>query len=286
MKKLLPAIATASLLALSLNCCSKSSSSHSSAEDSIAMADSLVSELEVDLKILSTAKSYAIKFDSVEMKLAICSNIEWPEKISKYNISPLRDSLLTFCFPDFKNFPVKVAMMKYCENIDMTGFADETSSIVPLDKVYPDSVNNYSIKLDGRVVEISEKILTYQITETSYLGGAHPNLMSRSFTYDLNNGKIITISDLIAPHKVDAFKTLVAKQLADQLELTPAALDDMLLVKPLPISDIIYCTDGCIFIHYNPYEILPHIYGTIDVQISALENESILTPYGRQLLVE
>ncbi len=286
MKKILLSIATVPLFALSLTCCSKSTDGNSSAQDSIAMADSLVSELEVDLKALSSAKSYALKFDSIEMKLAISSKIEWPEKISKYNITPLQDSILGFCFPEFQAFPIKVAMLKYVEDLEMTGITDDATSITPIDKIYPDSVSNFSMNLDARMMEITDKLVTYQITETSYLGGAHPNMVSRTFTYDLTNAKILNISDIIAQHKIDAFKTLVARQLADQLELTPAALDEMLLVKPLPLGKTIYCTDGNIYIHYNPYEILPHIFGATDVQISALENENMLTPYARQLLVE
>lgn len=286
MNKIFPCIAAASIFALTLACCSKSDVNNSSDIDSVAIADTLVSELEVDLNALSTAKSYSIKYDSIEMKLAIGAKIEWPEKIAKYNITTLKDSILGFCFPEFQSFPIKVAMLKYVEDVAMTGMTDEATSVTPIGKVYQDSVNNFSMNLDARMLEITDKLVTYQITETSYLGGAHPNMVSRTFTYDLANAKILNISDLIAQHKIDAFKTLVAKQLADQLELTPAALDEMLLIKPLPIGKTIYCTDGSIFIHYNPYEILPHIFGSTDVQISALENESILTPYARELLIE
>lgn len=285
MKKIFPALTLASLLALALFSCNKSDSATDKTTDSTAVIDSAVTEVEVDMQVLSIARGYEMMFDTVKLKLAMVANVQWPTEIGNYKMTTLQDSIIAICFPLAEKTAVKKAMYNYVNDLNQTGLVDDASSITPIDKVYPDSVNNFSMQLDARILEFTENLITYQVVESSYLGGAHPNVASRTFTFDLAKNKILTISDLIAQHKIDDFKVAVSKQLAEQLEMTPAALDDMLLVKPFTISSTIYCADGYIFVHYNPYELLPYSFGTIDVQISPLENEGLLTPYAKELLL-
>lgn len=285
MKKILPALALASTIALTFFSCNKSETTDNKSTDSTALIDSAVTVTEVDMQVLSIARGYEMTFDTTRLKLAMVANVQWPTEIGSYKMKTLQDSIIAICFPFCENIDVKKAMFNYVTDLNQTGLVDDASAITPIDKVYPDSVNNFSMQLDARVLELTENLVTYQVVESSYLGGAHPNVASRTFTFDLAKDKILTISDLIAQHKIDDFKVAVSKQLAEQLEMTPAALDDMLLVKPFTISSTIYCADGYIYVHYNPYELLPYSFGTIDVQISPLENEGLLTPYAKELLL-
>ena len=63
-------------------------------------------------------------------------------------------------------------------------------------------------------------------------------------------------------------------------------LDSELLVKPLPVSKDVYVLNGMLVFHYNPYDILPYSYGTIDVDVAPYQVRDYLTPEAYRMLVE
>lgn len=286
MKCLLSVIAiTAAAGSILFSSCSGSKSTEDSMQDSLS-ADSVIHELEIDMTVMNAVRSYNIDVDTFSYHLALSADLQWPKKLGDYDIKPLQDSIVAYAFPNVTHESVKSAMVAYVSDVTSTGLSDRGAIVTPADKVYADSVNSYAISLDAKVVEFGKRLISYQISEYSYLGGAHPNTVSRTFSYDLKTKRVIGLNDLIARDKVNDFAVAVMKQLAMQLDMTPTALREALLTPGFSVSEDVYCVDGYIFVHYNPYQILPYVFGAIDVQMSPYENEALLTPYARELLLD
>lgn len=286
MKRSFPALTAAIFAASSLFLsCSGSGHGSSSDTDSIA-ADTTLHELEIDLTVMSAVRSYAIDIDTNSYHLCLSADLQWPKKIGDYDIKPLQDSIVAYSFPNVTRESVKNAILAYVSDVTSTGLNDGGARITPIDRIYPDSINSFTVSLDARVLEFGKRLIAYQIAEYSYLGGAHPVTMSRTFTYDLQKKRVVGLNELIAPDKINDFTVAVMKQLAAQLDITPTELRESLLSPSFTVSDDVYCADGYIFVHYNPYQILPYSFGTIDVQMSPYEYQSLLTPYAREILLD
>lgn len=290
MKRILPAVAAVLALSTTLFSSCGKSDSDSEREDSIAF-DTLVHKMDFDLQMLSAAQSYEVTDDTLNFHIVISAEVQWPVRIGNNNITSLQDSIVAYCFPEQLTdaqhpFKVRHAMVNYVRDVNATGVVDDGSEIKAISEVYPDSIGNYSVNLEGRVIDFGRRIIAYQIAEHSFLGGAHPNTASHILSYDLEQGRVITAEDIIPADRMNEFALVVMKQLAAQLGMSPAELRDALLSQVFTVSSDIYVTDSYVYVHYNPYEILPYAYGTINVEIAPYEVATLLTPYARRLLLE
>lgn len=282
--KLMAAVVIAASAVASMTSCGKSDASHGDT-DSIAALDTLVHRMDINLQELSAARSYHISIDTSVYNLTVTADVQWPEKIGDYSIKTFQDSIMSGCFgPGRDN--IDKAIVNYVADISPLGITDENSIVKPVDKVFPTSPTNFTVDLNAKMLEFGKRVLVYQIVYQDFLGGAHPNTYSNILSYDLEQGKIVNGSDLIASDKINEFTMVVMKQLAAQLEMSPAQLRENLLSSNFSVSDDVYVADGFICVHYNPYEVLPYSFGTIDVRVSPYDVSQMLTPYARELLLD
>lgn len=47
-----------------------------------------------------------------------------------------------------------------------------------------------------------------------------------------------------------------------------------------------YVLNGMLVFHYNPYDILPYSYGTIDVDVAPYQVKDFLTPEATRMLID
>lgn len=277
--------AAAALAATTFSSCS-GSGGFGSGNDSIKVKTADISELDVNVNLLSTAKSYDIILAQDSMHLVMSASVQWPTKIGKHDLTAFQDSILTFAFPQYKDGDVRSCMSAYVNDVKSTGLVENGATVTNCQEAYPDDVNNYSCDIDARVLEFSDKMITYQIVETTYLGGAHPNTASRSITYDFVNSTLLSISNVIKPESIPEFAEVVKRNMLQQLDITEGDFEQMMLVPKFQLGKDLFIGDGSIYIHYNTYELLPHSFGTIDVMVSPYEIQDMLTPMAKDLLVE
>ncbi|MCM1483541.1 MAG: DUF3298 and DUF4163 domain-containing protein [Muribaculaceae bacterium] len=245
-----------------------------------------ITELDVSVSLMSAAKSYDIVLAGDSMHLVMSASVQWPQKIGNHDLSAFQDSIITFAFPQEKSRDIKNAIAGYVNDVESTGLI-ETGAVVTICKeAYPDNVNNYSCDIDARVLEFSDKMITYQIVESTYLGGAHPNTTSRALTYDFVNSTLLTLSNVIKPESIPAFTQIVKRNMLQQLDMSEAEFAEQTLAPTFTVGSDLFIGDGSIYVHYNTYEILPHSYGSIDVMVSPYEVRDMLTPIAQSLLIE
>ena len=126
-----------------------------------------------------------------------------------------------------------------------------------------------SLALEGEVGRGS--VLSYQVTTSCYLGGAHGSYVVDYYNFDIESGKLLNISDVVpADKEALALKAMQeqlckdweAKDLADLQEKTGITmLGDLYLT-----NNFLLRGDSIEFL-FNQYEIAPYAAGLISVTI-------------------
>lgn len=138
-----------------------------------------------------------------------------------------------------------------------------------LREVYNDGVPDYaelSYEADMRTVYESDQVVTYGLTITVNLGGAHPSTIETGATFSKADGRQLTW-DILRKERTTALQDHVRQMMKDYLNVqTDGELADMLQgVKdvrhiPLPTTPPYLTEDGFVLI-YQQYEIGPYAMG-------------------------
>lgn len=201
--------------------------------------------------------------------LHVYGSLILPVKINENNITELRDSIIR------------------CANV---GF-DKDGKVVPkLEEGYyvvdedpaqaePSTELYNSIFIDL----INSKLIVWEESLYSYMGGAHGYGVSRYINYSISLNKILSLDDLFNPGFENKLNDIIREKL--KWEYSDAVYD------PDKLDDISYSeifrvkTSGIDFI-YDPYVIGPYSSGTITVEVylSQLEEEGLLKPRVTDLI--
>ncbi|MDD4553216.1 MAG: DUF3298 domain-containing protein [Bacteroidales bacterium] len=139
---------------------------------------------------------------------------------------------------------------------------------------------NWELIKSGFVLYNELHVLSYMVMTYEFTGGAHGLETSLYKTFDLKNGKIISVRDLFFPGsegKLTGILTAKLRQttgLKETVKLTDRGYFTD-LIKP---SENFYLSSQGIGFVYNPYEIAPHSFGTITIFVSNAELSEILKP--------
>jgi len=168
---------------------------------------------------------------------------------------------------------------------------DETtaSSVEEATMAFFDSFREYgeqygqmwSNEIDWEIHNNAHHILSFALNKYYYTGGAHPNYMSKNLNFDLNNGKIIQLSDIFEGDYKNVLEKLAEKELRKQQDIPAnAPLTDFLFETELKLNENFYLTlEGITFI-YDPYEIAPYAFGTITLPIAFKDIKGIVKKDG------
>ncbi|MCO5233005.1 MAG: DUF3298 and DUF4163 domain-containing protein [Chitinophagales bacterium] len=133
-------------------------------------------------------------------------------------------------------------------------------------------------------------ILTISFTESSYKGGAHPNSYTIFKSFDLNDGHIIKMYDIIDSTKMDILNKIRYKVLenqkitllADSLWKTYMFEDAFKENGDFYTNQNINFTKDTIEFFYNSYEIAPYAFGATSLKIPIKSMMNVLkksSPY-------
>ena len=244
-----------------------------------------ISSESYDFDILSAKQAYKFTVDTTTYYLTLEANVQYPEKIGDYDIKNLQDTLGTFITGKRKAEPIEDAMRTFLTNLDDIGPEGPVTAIdsVPASA---SAVHTYYSNVDVKLNEITPNMLTFNCIFQQYLGGVHPMYGCSPFTYLLAEGRIVDYQWLFKPGSEEAVTAQIRDAIIAQTGLTDKELSDAMLTTYLPIPETVYIEGGDIVFHYNPYAILPYVYGMIDAKVSPYLVTDQLTPAAKALLID
>ncbi len=263
--------------------CSRSDNSGSDRKSS--NPDVEITSESFNFDMLSARQQYMVKTSDPETYyITLEANVQYPEKIGKYDLKHLQDTLAYFIDKD-NAASIESAITAFVSNPQV--FEGETNykvvDSIPAD--FDQSRAFYS-NVDIKVQEISSDMVTYNCIYETFLGGAHPMHGNVPFTYILSSDVFVNYKWLFLPGNEEAVTTEIRNYIMMVNDMTEKELDETMLVSYLPIPETVYIEDGMIVFHYNPYAILPYYFGAVDAKISPYMVKDILTPAAKALLIE
>jgi hypothetical protein len=130
---------------------------------------------------------------------------------------------------------------------------------------FPGAWGGWFIEREIHVARNDGDVVALVLTESSYLGGAHPNSVVVFHNVDARSGEVLDLVDLVRPDAREALEGVVSSAVRRRLGVEPggslveAGLMDEIL--PLPASALL-TRDG-VLLEYNPYEVGPYAMGAI-----------------------
>lgn len=149
---------------------------------------------------------------------------------------------------------------------------------------FPKSANKWYVSKETSIDYNNNSILCLKVTETSFLGGAHPNTMTNYFNFDLKSGKRIFLTDII---KKDSLSVLT--KLAEKVFRTNHNMKKNETYKQAGFwfkNDGFWLPEnfgiekkGLLF-YYNDYEIAPYYFGPTKILVPYKEIKDIIKENG------
>lgn len=159
------------------------------------------------------------------------------------------------------------------------------------DTVLPDSVvraepnflSRYDsfFSVEGDVETLTPKIMSYAVTTSFYLGGAHGMYSTRYLNYDLAENTLLTLDSLFTPDGLTALPGII-REAATRMRATIGPTD----IKAVPAGGNFYLTpDGTIVFAYPPYEVASYAQGEIQIPVQGYLLAEYLSPTGNRILL-
>ena len=244
-----------------------------------------ITEFAVDEVIMTADRNYRAQLMGDTVYLDQYVSLLWPKAFGDAELGVLRDSLLSYCFGDTTCSGPDEAIRKFVSDVSVLAGDDGEESVYkniePVDSLPADisGLGCYFNNVMATVTELNEEMVTYQITSSSYLGGAHPITTIRPFTYDFETGRVLTLDNMFTPEGRDSIMPVIVSALARQLDVPVSGLDRAgIFTSQLTYPGQPYISNNVLYFHYNPYDIAPYAAGMIDVAVYPYEVERFLAP--------
>ena len=249
----------------------------------VTAEDGVVNSVEVVQSLKSISRSYKMVSEEDTCWLTIINNVDWPEKIGSADITALQDTIMALSFRTYRQGDIDTSMKNYASDTRSyeLGTAEAVDS-VPAEA----STKAYYHEVKGRVIQLNTRYLSYEVSSTQYLGGAHPYSSSVPFTFDLAEGKVLEGIDLFKPDMAEELTMAVRSALAERYGAEDLDLESVgFFSNDIVPSDFVYVCDNMIVFYYNEYDIAPYYMGAIEVRLSPWMIENCLTPMAKKLLL-
>jgi hypothetical protein len=144
---------------------------------------------------------------------------------------------------------------------------------------FPDYEVGWYLEAESKITYLSGKVVSFQVNNSSYTGGAHPNTTKNLFVMDRLSGRILRTADIVTDTLT--FKAMLEGAFRDQLGIEPgqsmADAGYYLEDGDFLLNDNIGLNDTAIFVHFNPYEIAPYSRGDVTIWLEKEALDGMLT---------
>ena len=234
----------------------------------------------IEFKTLTSSKVYRLEgtakvfMSDSDICFQDSANLVFPTKIRGRDITALQDSIVRLAFDTVG--AVNPAMDAY--------FAKTVAEQGYPYKEVPDSTprTDYdgSTIIDGEVYSMSAEMLTYRISNYSYMpGAAHGLTIQNYLTYSIRMGKMVSLADLFTPEGLAKLPDMLRTR-AKQLEAAIGPTD----ITALPSGNNFFISlDGSIVFVYQPYEVASYAQGAIAISFYPYQLTELLSDEGMKL---
>ncbi len=214
--------------------------------------------------------------DSLRIYSTSTVAIQWPVKMSEYNISALQDSLKALALgqTDGSIDEAIINALDHPQGEDL--YEKEPVDSIPLNSK---CMILYKTVI-ASAVTFSPHFIVYQVLTSMYDGGAHGIGLSRYLTYIFKLNKVLDIPTAFKPGSEKALLKAIQDQLMTQYGVTSLSQlgDNGIFTDQLYVSPNFYIHGYDIVFHYNPYDIAAFSEGSIDIRVPYQSVAEHLTP--------
>lgn len=243
-----------------------------------------IQSFDVNTVIKQAKKYYYAAAGGDTVYVVLDASVQWPERFGNANITPLKDTLLQYAFVAKPGTSVDKAITEFVTDHSLM---DDSAVVQSIDSLPVTVTDPYFATVNAQIVEMSPRLVTYNVTSSAYVGGAHPNQTSRPFTYDVEGARVLTSKNMFLPGTEKEVLSVVRGSLARQLGVSAEHLENAgIFVAQLTSIPQPYIAKNVVVFHFNPYEIAPYAMGSIDVAVYPYEIDAYLTPATKALFRE
>ncbi len=206
----------------------------------------------------------------------------WPIDSGKTeSISFLTKELARLAGCEGKELPTKYDILRCITEKDSSYFSEYRRIITEMDMESEEltrATNNHSRDIFWDIISNDNDLLTLEIINSEYTGGAHGNYSIQYVCLDSRMKKIWTLSDIM---QVDSAALSVLLDIAARKYFNireDHSLQDRLLVAQIQATDNVYITPKGLVFCYQPYEIASYADGVIQLYIPYRELWPLLQP--------
>ncbi len=146
-------------------------------------------------------------------------------------------------------------------------------------------LNPWSLDIGYEVFRHSDSIMSLQFSESVYTGGAHPNLLFKTFTLNLETQQVLGIEDIFQPESspLTILYPLVQSDLEAQMqemfggdvEIASDWIADGTGEDPYNYRNFVLTEESLIF-YFEPYQVAAYAAGPFTVEIPLVNLQDIL----------
>lgn len=196
-----------------------------------------------------------------------------PTAIYEHDIKALQDSIYSYALDTTSHDIATLTLPALRRQAENMGFAiTDTTACAEYDGYF----STY-----GNIVNLTPTFMSYGVTNSTYYPrAAHGMYSSRYINYDLTDGKIISLEDILTE---EGFEKII-DFIREASEYKGVRLLDS-EINSLPANNNFYINNELqlVFV-YQPYEIAPYSEGIINIPINIYMISDLITPYGANLL--
>jgi len=135
-----------------------------------------------------------------------------------------------------------------------------------------DAEIDWSLTRTARVIFSNSNIVSFELTNTGYLGGAHGFKDRSLMTFDSKTGQRLTVTDLVEERSRATLNRVLEAEFrrAREIRAGQSLQDAGFFILPgqeLPIGENFALSDKGLEIQYNPYEVAPYALGETRVKL-------------------
>ncbi len=142
---------------------------------------------------------------------------------------------------------------------------------------YPDFEMPWSVEIRGKLLYQSDRVVSFEMEEYSFTGGAHPNYNITLFNFDLIKGQTIRLEDFITDQ--EKLKAIASEKFREERQIKKGDSFEsagFLFGDAFTLPANFALTKEGLYLFYNPYEVGAYVLGPTAFTIPYQEIESIM----------
>lgn len=136
----------------------------------------------------------------------------------------------------------------------------------------------WELQCYSKILYSSNNLFIVAMDSYRFMGGAHPNSYRSIFNFDLQNGTLLQIEDIILD--IEGFRAAAERQFREDqgLEETVSFQEAGFFMEEFKASTEFALTEYGLLLYYNTYEIAPYAAGATEIMIPYEKLGGILHP--------